>query len=231
MEHLSYKIAGENMQVLEVELDASNFVKAEIGALMYKDPSVQMETASSGGVFGGIKRLMTGESYFITSFRHNGSGVAKAGFSAPYPGKIVPLQLEQLGNSFLCQKDSFLCCSGFIDITVAFTRKLGVGLFAGEGFVLQKLQGAGTAFVHGGGTVIERDLAAGEELNVDTGCLLGMSESVGYDIKFVGGFRNPLFGGEGIFFLKLTGPGKVYLQSLPLSRLADRIKGALSAGK
>jgi uncharacterized protein (TIGR00266 family) len=228
MTGLSFQILGDDMQVLEVELTAANYVKAEIGALMYKDVTVQMETAASGGVFGGIKRMMTGESYFVSSFRHNSSGTGKVAFTAPYPGKIIKLDLSA-NKSFFCQKDSFLCCESNIDISVAFTKKIGVGLFGGEGFVLQKLQGSGLAFVHGGGSVIHRHLSQGEELHVDTGCLLGFNEGVGYDVSFVGGFRNSLFGGEGVFFIKLKGPGDIFLQSLPFSRLSDRIRESIKS--
>jgi uncharacterized protein (TIGR00266 family) len=168
--------------------------------------------------------MIAGESFFITTFLYKGRGKGHVAFSAPYPGKIIPLDLSN--GSILCQKDAFLCAANGIDIQVAFTKKIGAGLFGGEGFILQKLEGDGMAFVHGGGTIIERCLASGEELRVDTGCLLAFSSTVEYDIQFIGGFRNALFGGEGLFLTKLTGPGCVYLQSLPFSRLVDRIFAA-----
>ena len=181
---------------------------------------------STGGVFKGLKRMLTGESFFITTFLNNGQGKKQVVFGAPYPGKVVALDLEKLGGSFLCQKDAFLCAVQGIEIEVAFTRRIGAGLFGGEGFILQRLEGDGMAFVHAGGTIIERELGSGETLRVDTGCLAAFAPSVAYDIQFIGGFRNALFGGEGVFLAHLTGPGLVYLQSLPFSRLADRVLAA-----
>lgn len=185
-----------------------------------------MQTTTGGGLFKGFKRMLTGESFFITTFLYTGAGKGHVAFSAPYPGKIVPLDLTRLGGEFLCQKDGFLCAAEGIDIDIAFTKRLGAGLFGGEGFILQRLSGNGLAFVHAGGTIIERELNHGEQLRVDTGCLVAFAPSVDYDIQFIGGFRNALFGGEGLFLATLTGPGKVYLQSLPFSRLADRILAA-----
>jgi uncharacterized protein (TIGR00266 family) len=187
------------------------------------EKGVKMQTGTGGGIFKGFKRAITGESFFITTFLNNVSGKKHVAFAAPYPGKIIPLDLDQLGGSFLCQRDSFLCAASGTEIEVAFSKRLGAGFFGGEGFVLQKLMGSGLAFVHAGGTIIEKNLKEGEILNVDTGCLVAFSPTVDYDIEFVGGFKNALFGGEGLFFAKMTGPGKVFLQSLPLSRLADRI--------
>lgn len=192
--------------------------------MMYMDDGIEMQTSSGGGLFRGFKRIVTGESFFITTFLYNGRGKGHVAFAAPYPGKIIPLDLSS--GSMLCQKDAFLCAAQGIEIEVAFTKKIGAGLFGGEGFILQRLEGKGMAFVHAGGTVIERSLAPGEELHMDTGCLAAFSTSVDYDIKFVGGFKNALFGGEGLFLAKLTGPGCVYLQSLPFSRLADRLRAA-----
>ncbi|MCP4707300.1 MAG: TIGR00266 family protein, partial [Planctomycetes bacterium] len=186
----------------------------------------EMQTTTGGGLFKGFKRMITGESFFITTFLHNGRGKGHVAFGAPYPGKIIPLELGELGGQFLCQKDAFLCAAQGVEIEVAFTKRIGAGLFGGEGFILQRLEGSGRAFVHAGGTIIERQLQAGEQLRVDTGCLVAFAPSVDYDIQFVGGFKNALFGGEGIFLAKLTGPGLVYLQSLPFSRLADRILAA-----
>jgi uncharacterized protein (AIM24 family) len=162
---------------------------------------------------------------------HTGQGKSHVAFAAPYPGKIIPLELDQLGGEFICQKDSFICAAKGIEIDIAFTKKLGAGFFGGEGFILQRLKGSGRAFIHAGGTIISRTLQAGETLRVDTGCLVGMSPGVNYDIQFIGGFKNVLFGGEGLFFATLTGPGLVYLQSLPFSRLADRIMAGASRNR
>lgn len=223
---IDYKIYGNDMQLVEIELDPGEAVRAEAGAMMFMEDGIEMETSTGGGLMGGLKRMVTGESFFITSFIHQGSGKSRVSFGSPYPGRIIPLDLDALGGTFLCQKDAFLCAAQGIDIEVAFTKRFGAGLFGGEGFILQKLVGDGLAFVHAGGAVIERDLAPGQSLRVDTGCLVAFAPSVGYDIKMVGGFKNALFGGEGLFLATLTGPGKVYLQSLPLSRLADRIVAA-----
>jgi len=170
--------------------------------------------------------MISGESFFITTFMNSGRSKSRVSFGAPYPGKIIPLDLSRMGGKILCQKDSFLCAARGIEIELAFTKKIGAGLFGGEGFILQRLEGDGMAFIHAGGTLIERNLAPGERLRVDTGCLAAFAPSVDYDIQFVGGFKNALFGGEGLFLATLTGPGIVYLQSLPLSRLADRIYAA-----
>ncbi len=220
---IDHKIYGDDMQLVEIELDPDEGVRAEAGTLTYMDQGIEMQTTTGGGVFKGLKRAVTGESFFITTFLNTGSGKQHVAFAAPYPGKIIPLDLNDFGGSILCQKDSFLCAADGIEIEIAFTKKLGAGLFGGEGFILQRLQGDGMAFVHAGGTIIERDLAAGEVLRADTGCLVAFSEQVDYDIQFIGGFRNALFGGEGLFLTRLTGPGKVYLQSLPFSRMADRV--------
>lgn len=225
---IDYKIYGDDMQIVEIELDPGEGVRAEAGAMMYMEDCIEMQTSTEGGLFQGFKRMITGESFFITTFLHNGRGKGHVAFSAPYPGKIIPLELDKVGGSFLCQKDAFLCSARGIDIEVAFTKKIGAGLFGGEGFILQRLIGNGLAFIHAGGTIIKRELQVNETLRVDTGCLVAFSPSVDYDIQFIGGFKNTLFGGEGLFFAKLTGPGLVYLQSLPLSRMADRIIAAAS---
>jgi uncharacterized protein (TIGR00266 family) len=219
---IDYRIFGDDMQIVEIELDPGEGVRAETGAMTYMEDGIEMQTAT-GGIFSGFKRMFTGESFFITTFLYNGRGKGHVAFGAPYPGKIIPLDMGALGGEFLCQKDSFLCAAQGIEIEVAFTKKIGAGLFGGEGFILQRLTGDGLAFVHAGGTVIERNLASNQTLRVDTGCIVAFEPSVDYDIQFVGGFKNALFGGEGIFLARLTGPGKVFLQSLPLSRLADRI--------
>lgn len=224
---IDYKIIGDDMQTVEVELDPGEGIRAEAGAMMYMEDGINMQTNAEGGLFKGFKRMLTGESFFITTFLHSGRGKAKVAFSAPYPGKIIPLDLTSLGGTMLCQKDGFLCAARGIDIDIAFTKKLGAGIFGGEGFILQRLSGDGMAFVHAGGTIIEKKLDVGQSLRVDTGCLVAFQPSVRYDIQFVGGFKNSLFGGEGLFFATLQGPGIVYLQSLPFSRLADRIKTAI----
>jgi uncharacterized protein (TIGR00266 family) len=226
-DEIDFNIIGDDLQLVEVILDPGEGVRAEIGTMTYMEDGVDMQTSTDGGILQGLKRAIVGESFFITNFSNQGSQKAKVGFAAPYPGKIVPLDLDAVGGNFICQKNSFLCAARGVEIEVAFTKRIGAGLFGGEGFILQRLTGNGLAFVHAGGTVIEKDLSAGESLRVDTGCLVAFAPSVEYDIKFVGGFKNTLFGGEGLFFATLTGPGKVYLQSLPLSRLVDRIATAV----
>lgn len=223
---IDYKIHGDDMQIVEVELDPGEGVRAEAGAMMFMEDNIEMQTTTGGGLFKGFKRMITGESFFITTFLYNGRSKGCVAFGAPYPGKIIPLELDKLGGSFLCQKDAFLCAAQGIEIEIAFTKKLGAGLFGGEGFILQRLEGDGMAFVHAGGTIIKRDLRPGENLRLDTGCLVAFSPTITYDIQFIGGFKNALFGGEGIFLARLTGPGTVYMQSLPFSRLADRIFAA-----
>ncbi|MFQ5574703.1 MAG: TIGR00266 family protein, partial [Terriglobia bacterium] len=195
-------------------------------AMTYMNQGIEMETGTQGGIFKGFKRMLTGESFFITTFLNNTGAKGAVAFGAPYPGKIIPLELDKVGGKFLCQKDAFLCAAKGVEIEVAFTKRIGAGLFGGEGFILQRLEGEGLAFVHAGGTVIEKDLKDGEVLKVDTGCLVAFAPTVNYDIRLVGGFKNALFGGEGIVLAELTGPGHVYLQSLPFSRLADRIVAA-----
>ena len=221
------------MQCVEVELDPNETVIAESGAFMYMDEGIQMETifgdgsSNEGGFFsklmGAGKRLLTGESLFMTSFTHFGSGKAKVAFASPYPGRIIPLDLSKLGGRMICQKDSFLCAAKGVAVGIAWQKRLGTGLFGGEGFIMQKLEGDGLAFCHAGGHVIERDLRPGEVLRIDTGCIVAYTQEVDFDIQFVGGIKNTLFGGEGVFFATLRGPGKVWLQTLPISRLASRI--------
>lgn len=232
---IDYRIIGNDMQLVEVELDPGEGVRAEAGAMMYMGAGIEMQTgtgasSAAGALFRGFKRMIMGESFFITTYVHSGVGKGHVAFAAPYPGKIIPLDLGEYGGTMLCQKDAFLCAAKGIEIEIAFTKKLGAGLFGGEGFILQKLVGDGLAFVHAGGTIIRKDLAPGERLRVDTGCVVAFTPSVQFDIAFVGGFKNALFGGEGVFLTTLTGPGVVYLQSLPFSRLADRIKAAAFAG-
>jgi uncharacterized protein (TIGR00266 family) len=225
---LDYQIFGDDLQLLEVELDPSEGVRAEVGTMTYMEDGIEMQTGMGGDLFSGFKRALTGESFFITTFLNNGRQKRRVAFSAPYPGKIMPFDLRQFNGQLLCQKDSFLCAARGTNIEIAFTKRMGAGFFGGEGFILQRLTGDGLVFVHAGGTIIEKDLAAGETLRVDTGCLVAFSTTVDYDIKFVGGFKNALFGGEGLFFAKMTGPGKVFLQSLPFARLVDRIKRGIT---
>lgn len=228
---IDYKIHGDDMQLVEVELDPGEGVRAEVGAMMYMDGGIVMQTSTGGGMFKGFKRMIVGESFFITTFLNNGRGKQHVAFAAPYPGKIIPLHLDKLGGRFLCQKDAFLCAARGVEIEVAFTKKIGAGLLGGEGFILQRLEGDGMAFVHAGGTVIRKKLSAGEALRVDTGCLVAFSASITYDIQFIGGFKNALFGGEGVFLAKMTGPGNLLLQSLPFSRLADRIAAVMPSAR
>ena len=238
---IDFKILGSEMQFVEVELDPGESAVAEAGAMMYMTPGITMETIFGdgsqqrsgvmGALLGAGKRLITGESLFMTVFTNSGSGKQQVSFAAPYPGKILAMDLKQLGGTLICQKDSFLCAAKGVSIGIAFQRKIGVGLFGGEGFIMQRLEGDGLTFCHAGGTVHPVDLAAGQTLRVDTGCLVALQPTVGYDIQFVGKIKTALFGGEGLFFATLTGPGRVWLQSLPFSRMADRIyKAAPSAG-
>lgn len=223
---IEYQIHGDDMQLVEIELDPGEAVRAETGAMTFMEPGIQMETSTGGGLMKGLKRMVAGESFFITTFYNSGAVKQHIGFAAPYPGKIIPIDLSKVGGSFLCQKDSFLCAAQGIEINVAFTKKIGAGLFGGEGFILQRLDGDGLAFVHAGGAVIKKDLRAGETLRVDTGCLVAFHPTMRYDIQMVGGVKNMLFGGEGLFLATISGPGPVLLQSLPFSRLADRMMAA-----
>jgi len=227
---IDHRIFGDDMQLVEIELDPGEGVRAEAGALMYMGPGIRMQTSTGGGAWKGFKRMISGESFFITNFTMEGSGKGQVAFAAPYPGKVLPVDLSEFGGEFICQKDSFLCAADGIEIEIAFTKKLGAGFFGGEGFILQRLLGDGWAFVHAGGTLVEKRLQPGEQLRVDTGCIAGFSSGIDYDIELVGGFKNALFGGEGIFIASLKGPGTVYLQSLPFSRLADRVAQAARFG-
>jgi uncharacterized protein (TIGR00266 family) len=224
---IDYKIYGSDLQLVEIELDPGEGVRAEVGTMTYMAEGIEMQTNTGGGLFAGFKRMLTGEGFFISTFLNNGRRKSYVGFAAPYPGKIVVLNLAELGGNFLCEKDAFLCAAKGIEINVAFTKRLGAGFFGGEGFILQKLTGDGLAFIHAGGTLIKKQLEPRETLRVDTGCIVGFSTSVDYTIEFVGGFKNALFGGEGLFLAKLTGPGTVYLQSLPLSKLVERIQASM----
>lgn len=230
---IDYQIYGEEMQYVEVELDPNETAIAEPGAFMMMDDGIQMQTLfgdgsnQQGGLLGKLfsagKRLLTGENLFMTAFTNVSHGKKQVSFASPYPGKIIPLDLYHLGGKIICQKDSFLCAAKGVSVGIEFQRKLGTGLFGGEGFIMQKLEGDGMAFMHAGGHVQEKILQAGEILKIDTGCIVGFTAGVDYDIQFVGGIKNTIFGGEGLFFASLRGPGKVWIQSLPVSRLAGRI--------
>jgi len=230
---IDYKVLGEEMQCVEVELDPQETVMGEPGSFMAMDQDIQMATIfgdgsqQTGGLMGKLfsagKRLLTGESLFMTAFTNVGREKKKVMFAAPYPGKILPMNLRELGNKIICQKDSFLCAAKGVSVGIEFQKKLGTGLFGGEGFIMQRLEGDGMAFVHAGGHVVEKTLLPGDMLKVDTGCIVAFTQHIDYDIQFVGGIKNTLFGGEGVFFATLRGPGKVWIQSLPISRLAGRI--------
>ncbi|WP_027726224.1 TIGR00266 family protein [Tuberibacillus calidus] len=232
---IDYKIYGDDMQFVEIELDPNETTIAEAGSLMMMDDAIEMETifgdgSNQGGFMGKLlgagKRLLTGESLFMTAFTNRGSGKRHVSFAAPYPGKIIPMDLSELGGKIICQKDAFLCAAKGVSVGIEFQRKLGTGFFGGEGFIMEKLEGDGLAFVHAGGTIKEIDLASGELLRVDTGCLVAMTQYVDYNIEMVRGIKTALFGGEGLFFATLRGPGKVWVQSLPFSRLASRVFSA-----
>jgi uncharacterized protein (TIGR00266 family) len=240
MDVIDYQIFGDDMQFVEIELDPNEAAVGEAGAMFYMEDDVQMETifgdgsAAQSGIFGKLlgagKRLVTGESMFTTVFMNGGRQKRKVAFGAAYPGKIIPMDLAQLGGTLLCQKDAFLCAAKGVALGIAFQKRLGAGFFGGEGFVLQKLEGDGLAFIHAGGAIIEKTLQPGQTLRVDSGCVVAFTQDIDFDIQFVGGVKTALFGGEGMFFATLRGPGKVWLQSLPLSRLANRIVGASKIG-
>ncbi|MGL4409067.1 MAG: TIGR00266 family protein [Zoogloea sp.] len=233
MDEIDYKIFGSEMQFVEVELDPGEAAIGEAGTMMYMEAGIEMDTVfgdgsqQQSGFFGALmgagKRLLTGASLFTTIFYNRGPGKQHVAFAAPYAGKILPLNLGKLGGTLICQKDAFLCAAKGVSLGIAFQKKIGAGLFGGEGFVMQRLEGDGMAFIHAGGTLLGRTLAAGETLRVDTGCVVAYEPSVDFDIQYAGKIKTALFAGEGLFFAALTGPGRVWLQSLPLSRLADRI--------
>jgi uncharacterized protein (TIGR00266 family) len=239
---IDFRIFGKDLQFVEVELDPGESAVAEAGAMMYMTSGIEMNTifgdgsqsSASGGLVGKLlgagKRLLTGESLFMTVFTNVGVGKQQVAFAAPYAGRIIPMDLANLGGALICQKDSFLCAARGVSIGIAFNRKIGVGLFGGEGFIMERLEGDGLCFAHAGGMIHSLDLAPGQTLRVDTGCIVALQPSVNYDIQYIGKIRSALFSGEGLFFATLTGPGKVWLQSLPLSRLADRIVKAASMG-
>lgn len=233
MHVIDYQIVGDDLQFVEIELDPGEAAVGEAGAMMYMEDGISMDTLFGDGseqqsglmgkLFGAGKRLLTGESLFTTVFVNQGQGKKRVAFAAASPGKIIPIHLRELGGTLLAQKDAFLCAAKGVSLGIAFQRRLGAGLFGGEGFILQKLEGDGYVFLHAGGTLVEKQLKAGEVLRVDTGCVVAFQPSVDFDIEYVGKLKSALFGGEGLFFATLTGPGHVWLQSLPFSRLADRI--------
>ena len=237
MHEIDYRILGDDLQYVEVELDPNEATVAEAGGMMYMDDGIEMETIfgdgsqTQSGFFGALasagKRLLTGESLFMTVFLNRSPQKKRIAFGAPYPGKIIAIHLAEIGGELIAQKDSFLAAAKGVSIGIAFQKKLGVGLFGGEGFIMERLQGDGLAFVHAGGTLHERVLAAGELVRVDTGCIVALQPSVSYDIEYVGKIKSAIFGGEGLFFATLRGAGKIWLQSLPLSRLANRIVAAV----
>lgn len=239
MDVIDYEIFGSEMQYVEIELDPNEAVVAEAGGMMMMEDGIAMETVFGDGsqqqsgfmgkLMGAGKRLLTGESLFMTIFVNQATGKRKIAFAASHPGTIVPVHLAELGGQLICQKDSFLCGAKGVSVGIALQKRLGVGLFGGEGFIMQRLDGDGYAFIHAGGTLCARELRAGELLRVDTGCLVALQPSVNFDIEYVGKIKSALFGGEGLFFATLRGPGKVWLQSLPLSRLANRIYAAMPA--
>jgi uncharacterized protein (TIGR00266 family) len=232
---IDYKIIGEEMQLVEIELDPQETVIAEAGSFMYMKDNINMQTifgdgsrkSDQDGLFGKIlgagKRLLTGESLFMTAFTNTGNQKSHVAFAAPYPGKIISVNLKELGGKMVCQKDAFLCAAKGVEVGIEFQRRLGTGLFGGEGFIMQKLEGDGMAFMHAGGHVMEKTLNLGETLRIDTGCIVGFTKDIHYDIEMVRGVKNVIFGGEGMFYAVLKGPGKVWLQTLPISRLASRI--------
>src|SRR5215217_5416342 len=231
---IDYKIYGEELQFVEIELDPNETAIAESGSFLMMDNDIQMQTIfgdgsqqQGSGLFGKLlnagKRVLTGESLFMTAFLNQGNTKSKVSFASPYPGKILPIDLTQFQGKFICQKSSFLCAAKGVSVGIEFSKKLGRGLFGGEGFIMQKLEGDGMAFVHSGGHIIEKDLLPGELLKIDTGCIVAFTPSCNYDIQFVGGIKNTIFGGEGLFYATLRGPGTVWIQTLPVSRLASRI--------
>ena len=236
MHEIDYKIFGDDMQFVEIELDPMEAALAEAGGMMYMEDGIEMETIFGdgsqqnsgflGALMGAGKRLLVGESLFMTAFQNRGSGKKHVAFGAPYPGKIIPVHLREIGGELLAQKDAFLCAAKGVSLGIAFTKRFGAGLFGGEGFILERLQGDGLAFLHAGGTIYQRDLGMGESIRVDTGCIVAFQPTVDYNIEFVGKIKSALFGGEGLFFATLRGPGRIWLQSLPFSRLAGRIYAA-----
>ncbi len=232
---IEYKLHGDDMQFVEIELDPRESVVAEAGSMIYMNQDIIMDTifgdgsakSATGGMMGKLmgagKRMLTGESLFMTQFTNNGQNISHVAFGSPYPGKIIPIDLNEYSGKIICQKDAFLCAAKGTEVGIEFQKKLGTGFFGGEGFIMQKLEGDGLAFIHAGGSIIKKDLSPGQVLKVDTGCLVALTQSVNYNIEFVGNIKSAIFGGEGLFFATLQGPGSVWIQSLPFSKLADRI--------
>jgi len=241
-DEVEFRIYGEDLQFVEIMLDPGETFVAEAGAMMYMDSDIRMDTIfgdgsrrdEGKGIMGKLvsagKRVITGESLFMTTFTNAGHEKKCVSFAVPYPGRVIPLDLSEVGGTLICQKDSFLCASKGISVGIEFQKKIGVGLFGGEGFIMQKLEGDGLAFMHAGGTIIKKELAQGEMLKLDTGCLVALTKTVDYDVQFSGDVKTALFGGEGLMLATLTGPGTVWLQSLPFSRMADRIISASRKG-
>lgn len=239
---VDYQIYGDDMQFVEIELDYGESIIAEAGAMMYMDADIDMDSIFGDGsgkdsgkgfmgkLMGAGKRVLTGESLFMSVLTNKGREKSKVAFAAPYPGKIIPIQLTDYSSQIICQKDAFLCAAKGISVDIAFQKKIGTGLFGGEGFIMQKLSGDGLSFLHAGGTIIKKELQPGQVLKIDTGCLVAMTSDVNYDVEFVGKIKSALFGGEGLFLATLKGPGSVWLQSLPFSRMADRIFSASNGG-
>ena len=239
-DEIAYQLYGDDMQLVEIELDPGESVIAEAGAMTYMESDIKMQTIFGDGsanqgktmmdkLVGAGKRALAGESLFMTIFQNSGNEKSHVAFAAPYPGKIIPVELKDFGASLICQKDAFLCAAKGVNIGIHIQKKIGVGFFGGEGFIMEKLTGDGLVFLHAGGTIIKKELIAGETLRLDTGCLVAISETVNYDVAFSGDIKSGLFGGEGLFLATLKGPGHVWMQSLPFSRMADRIAKASSS--
>lgn len=228
-DQIDYELVGDDFQAVVITLDPSEGVRSEPGSMMWVEGRIEMDTSTGGGIMKGLKRMIGGESFFITTWTNEGQERSRIGFAADYPGKILPVDLSD--GTILCQRDAYLCSAQGIEVSVAFTRRLGAGFFGGEGFILQRLTGEGLAFIHAGGHIIERELSQGEILRVDTGCVVGFDEAVDYDIKMIKGIKTKLFGGEGLFYATLTGPGRVWIQTTPFSRFADRVMAAAGGSR
>jgi uncharacterized protein (TIGR00266 family) len=228
-DQIDYRLEGDDFQAVVITLDPGEAVRAEPGAFMWMEDGIEMDTSTGGGLMSSLKRKLAGESFFVTTFENKDGARREVGFAASYPGKIMPVDLAR--GSILCQRNAYLCSADGVEISVAFTKRLGAGFFGGEGFILQRLTGDGLAFVHAGGHIIERELAPREQLRVDTGCIVGFEDTVDYDIKMIKGVTSMLFGGEGLFYAVLQGPGKIWVQTTPFSRFADRVVSAAHGGK
>ncbi len=228
-DRIDYELVGDDFQAVLITLDPGEGVRAEPGSMMFMEEGIEMETSTAGGVMTGLKRMVSGESFFISTFTNQSSSRARVAFAADYAGKILTIDLTR--GAVFCQRDSYLCSARGVQVTTAFTRRLGAGFFGGEGFILQKLTGDGLAFVHAGGHIIERKLKGGETLRIDTGCIVGFEESVDYDIQMIRGVKTMFFGGEGLFYAVLRGPGTCWIQTTPFSRFADRVLSAAKGGR